>query len=417
MSPIRPPCAHPNSEAERHFVVVLPKTGFRLTVYPLPSPTATGRNLELDGVRGVAATVVIFYHAILHTDPALVSRVLLPPIQDMTSIRDVVTKLSLMLFDGQAAVMIFFVLSGLVLHQSLQREDNKPILSVSLRFTIARIFRILPAVIVCMVGAYLISRAYLLTGLTGFPYITADQVWRNALLVEITIHGPSASVQTELAAIPILLVCSFMYRTLGPIALLLCFLFTIIQIQTPILFFRYAGLWPNAFAFVGGMLLAVPAFRANFEHIGARSVTAVFCFFIVCRHIVPGQSIAALIAQTICCVLLVGATAQVQSRPLSALLRSRPVQFLGRISYSLYLFNVIILLCLWSTPWFGVPTTYGVETGLLVGIVATIMTLPIADASERWIERPGIALGKKLSACLPFSTINSRKENELSSTS
>jgi peptidoglycan/LPS O-acetylase OafA/YrhL len=345
-------------------------------------------------MRGIAATVVIFYHTILHADPSLVGRVLYTPIQDLTAVRDIVTKLALTIFDGEAAVMVFFVLSGLVLHQSLQREPQGSALMISARFTIHRLFRILPAVIVCMVAAYLMSKTFGLLGLSGFPDITADQLWRNALLIQITIHGPSGSVQTELAAIPILLACFFVNRRFGPFALLLCFLFTIIQVQNPVLIFRYANLWPNACAFTGGMLLALPQSKPILARAGTGTVIACLCFFLLCRHIVPGQSIAALIAQTISCVVLIGAVAYSDASLINSILKSKTAQFLGRVSFSLYLLNVLVLFCLWSLPELSTPTVHAVEIGMLVGIVALVATLPFAYASERWIERPGIAWGK-----------------------
>jgi peptidoglycan/LPS O-acetylase OafA/YrhL len=356
--------------------------------------TAPARNRRLDGVRGLAATAVIFYHAILHMDRDLVERVLPLPIQDAASLRDFLTKLALMVFDGQAAVMIFFVLSGLVLHQSLQRETQRSGPAICARFTIHRLFRILPAVIVCMLIAYLISALYRLVGLTGFPYISLDQTWRNALLIAITIHGPSGSVQTELAAIPVLLFCFFACRRFGSIALVLCLLATIIGIQHPFLILRYANLWPNACAFVGGMLLALPNVKSYFVRSGSKTVFAWLLFFILCRHIVHQQSLSALIAQTICCVLLIGAIANLQSSRLVSFLQSRPVQFLGRVSFSLYLLNVVVLFCLWSVRWLSSSPNHALEIGLLVGFVSLVITLPFAHLSEKWIEQPGIALGR-----------------------
>lgn len=364
----------------------------------IESAIVTVRNYQLDGLRGIAATIVIFYHTILHADPTLVDRVLHVPIQDLTSARDIVTKFSLMIFDGEAAVMIFFVLSGFVLHQSLQREPKGSALSISARFTLNRLFRILPAVIVCMVAAYLMSKIFGFLGISGFPEITADQLWRNALLVQITIHGPSGSVQTELAAIPILLACFFVNRRFGSFALLLCFLFTIIEIQNPILIFRYANLWPNACAFVGGMLLAVPQSRRTFGRAGAGVVIVCLCFFMVCRHIVPGQSIAAFVAQTISCIILIGAVADSDGAVINSILNSKTAHFLGRVSFSLYLLNVLVLFYLWSIPALSAPTVHAVETGLLVGIVALLITVPFAYASERWIERPGISVGRRLTS-------------------
>jgi peptidoglycan/LPS O-acetylase OafA/YrhL len=356
------------------------------------------RNHQLDGLRGIAATAVVFYHAILHADDSLVQRVLLTPIQELTSVRDIVSKLALMAFDGEEAVMIFFVLSGLVLHLSLQREPAGSLLSITTRFTVQRLCRILPAVIVCMLAIYAVSKAYLFLGLSGFPQVTADQLWRNALLVQITIHGPSGSVQTELAAIPILLACFFISRRFGSLALVLCFLFAIIQIQYPILLFRYANLWPSGCVFVGGMLLALPEARSWFARIGPGTAAANLCFFMICRHVVPNQSITALVAQTISCVILVGTTAYATLPLLTAVLQSKAVQFLGRTSYSLYLLNVFVLLCLWSIPDLSTPTRYAVEIGMLVGSASLLITLPLAYASERWVERTGIALGRVLTS-------------------
>ena len=72
------------------------------------------------------------------------------------------------------------------------------------------------------------------------------------------------------------------------------------------------------------------------------------------------------------------------------------LQWIGRISYSMYIFHftVVYLLCRhvfgavmldWPLP------RLALALGVTVGITAVI-----AAASERWIERPGIALGRRL---------------------
>src|SRR5690349_10456113 len=102
---------------------------------PTLLPTeAESRNIALDGLRGVAALAVVFYHGILHMDPALLERVLFQPLQAMPTLRDALTKIALLVFNGQLAVYIFFVLSGCVLTLSLKRKNEQPAAAVAVGF-------------------------------------------------------------------------------------------------------------------------------------------------------------------------------------------------------------------------------------------------------------------------------------------
>ena len=76
---------------------------------------------------------------------------------------------------------------------------------------------------------------------------------------------------------------------------------------------------------------------------------------------------------------------------------------LGRVSYSLYLVQVIVLLCL--APWIvKALNTLGVLSGawlqLLLLLAVTSICLILADLGERWIEVPCIHLGKFLTRWL-----------------
>jgi peptidoglycan/LPS O-acetylase OafA/YrhL len=76
---------------------------------------------------------------------------------------------------------------------------------------------------------------------------------------------------------------------------------------------------------------------------------------------------------------------------------------LGRISYSLYLVQVIVLLC--AAPWIvaalnyvGIVSEFWLQILLLFTITGICVVL--ADCGERWIEVPCIRLGKNLTCRL-----------------
>lgn len=68
---------------------------------------------ELDGLRGLAALIVLFYHISL-TYPSLAAPYYAQPVEGPLAFALTYTPLHL-LRDGRMAVYIFFVLSGLVL--------------------------------------------------------------------------------------------------------------------------------------------------------------------------------------------------------------------------------------------------------------------------------------------------------------
>ena len=83
-----------------------------------PNKTPT-RNNALDGVRGYAALAVGIYHSILclHNSNA-VEQFLKTPLHDNPNLYHFVTKLLLVIFNGETAVILFFILSGAVLFAS-----------------------------------------------------------------------------------------------------------------------------------------------------------------------------------------------------------------------------------------------------------------------------------------------------------
>jgi peptidoglycan/LPS O-acetylase OafA/YrhL len=98
------------------------------------------------------------------------------------------------------------------------------------------------------------------------------------------------------------------------------------------------------------------------------------------------------------CVMILLAT--FSSRRLQAFLEIRPLVFLGRISYSVYLLQFITILCL-IPPWLHFLNSLGLynkylllSLTLLADVSATLL---MAAISYRYVEVPCISLGSWLS--------------------
>jgi peptidoglycan/LPS O-acetylase OafA/YrhL len=74
------------------------------------------------------------------------------------------------------------------------------------------------------------------------------------------------------------------------------------------------------------------------------------------------------------------------------------IGWFARLSYSYYLLNVPVLWLIWFVPSCYAPfANIGpIAGGLLSGIVATILTVPIAYLSYRYVERYFISVGVEI---------------------
>lgn len=357
------------------------------------------RSEALDGLRGLAATSVIFFHAILHHE-VLVQSVLPLPIQDLDSVNHVLIKAALSLFNGNSAVLLFFVLSGFVLRLSLERSREQG-WGVVWPFVARRICRLYPAMIFCMACYYLLALLYWRLGWAGFPVPDLAKAAINATLWKIPWHGPSTTIQAEMFAVPFILAFFFVTRSsLGSIASVLFLAYSIfaIEMQKFVLHLPNMNSW--LFAFVVGMVVADRRLASYFSGQNDSAIIALGVAFFMMRAFTPFEAISGVIAQVVLCGGLIAAV--YYAAPGSTVIRflELPViNLLGRVSYSLYLLNVLVLHVLWSfTDPLGLHASHTLLTGLVVGVLATVLSLPLAIFSERVFEQGGIRLGRALVA-------------------
>jgi peptidoglycan/LPS O-acetylase OafA/YrhL len=139
------------------------------------------RNYDLDGLRGLAALSVAIGHcASVAGGLGPAYRTTIETIQDAT-LQDTVFRFLHIVFHADAAVIVFFVLSGLVLSRSLKRNDDGVV-----SYLVRRAFRLFPvAAASALVVGYLT------------PASTWSQMLGASILYDTSLNGVLWTLQIE----------------------------------------------------------------------------------------------------------------------------------------------------------------------------------------------------------------------------
>lgn len=341
------------------------------------------RNEQLDGLRGYAALAVVYFHSILLFDFETLGRLSQFGYFDAANTSDLLSKLTLELLNGLTAVKLFFILSGAVLFESLT-QDDEPAPARIAHFLIRRFFRIYPALFVCVLVCWACFSA------ASIP-LTANDLLLNLALYDFRIVGVSWTLNVEAWGALLLVVFFLAYRALREFGLIL----------VAILIGQVFGDWVKGhlvlfngyvYCFTLGALISTRLGKATANAIPGASWPFLLLGTIFARHAIQDTVAALLIAMIY--YRKAGALGRYLASPVSV--------FLGRLSYSFYLFNTLFLGILakvaYTVPaWHSRPILFGLLWGTLIGAA----TIPVAWLSERFLERPFIRLGRRLTASKP----------------
>lgn len=363
--------------------------------------SGAARFAALDGLRGWAATAVVVFHAVLHFNPGLAVSALEPPFsialtpEFQQKALFLLDKTILTLCNGESAVMIFFVLSGFVLQRSLQRQTRIGAMIMG-DFVLRRACRLMPAVMASVVAIYLGLLLQAMVFKTPPPPLAP--VWRNMLLIDTALHGVTWTLRVEMLIIPFILVVAWATQRWGWLAAGLAVAYGAAALQNSELTFYATQLHVAALPFALGMFFASPACAPIFSSAGTGIALVSLGAFVFFRANWYNANLSAQIAQMLLAGLVVASVAYARNG-LTVFLEGRLSQFLGKISYSLYLFAPAVgSILLFYQPYVApVPPSWATPVGLLVSVVILALTIPVALAAERWIEQPGIELGRRLS--------------------
>jgi len=342
-------------------------------------PSLEVRNDQLDGLRGYAAIAVVLFHSILGPDPTIIDRVLYQNYSKIGSWSDAWAKLALTVTSGQTAVVIFFILSGAVLFDSLQRDRDSGLVPLAVKFFVRRFLRIFPAMVVCLFVLWAVFN------LVGLPR-TIGQLLQNLALYDFQINGATWTLNVEAFGAVFLFLAYAAYRGFREFGIILvgC-IFASIYLHVFDGYFVQFRMFIYSFAL--GALITTPFGRWVFDRVPTRSWPFLLIAMIIARHTIQ-ETITAFLVGLIY-YRKAGAFGDFLARPVSV--------FFGRISYSLYLFNVLFLeISNVQMQTWPIARSHPVEFGLLSGFAITILTVPVAYLSMRFIEKPFIDLGRHL---------------------
>lgn len=365
------------------------------------------RNKALDGLRGWLAVVVCVYHAFLIPEGETIFPIFFAPIYQTQSVP---YKLLLSVFNGDLAVVMFFVMSGAVLFASIVHTDSRSdhILQTILDFTLKRIFRIYPVVILSLV-IFTVIYFFLQSVFpnTFHMYYGARQLIYNMLLLKIDMYGVSWSLQVEIEAIPFIILSYFVFRRFGLHGLLFLSSFSLIAIEAPWLTFNLPGLNQNFFLFLMGMLATGSVGRATSSDMTDRGMTLCLILLMSGTIFITYTSGVVKIYQGFLAAIIVSSLIFGQL-PFWKMFLCRPVsQFFADISYCFYALNPIFLelnrvVMAKYLPW---PQNSFVFE-LLLAISSVTFSIPISVVVHRLVEIPGITAGRYIVSCLERFLLN-----------
>ena len=229
---------------------------------------------RIESLRGVAALMVALFHSIHLLPVNGVPRVFMLTASDLHGgVQVVATRLCMLVFNGGAAVSLFFVMSGLVLALSLDRDD-RPLSQLAPAFVMRRFFRIYPplALNVLVYAAVMWAVTVEWPALFGSPLPTLREVFDNLILVGKVVNGATWSLAVEMLAVPFILIVHLLTRGRKPWVILIPATLARIALFTPWLLLRIQYLYWFLFMFVWGM--AIPSIGRPFVQRLSRPLAA-----------------------------------------------------------------------------------------------------------------------------------------------
>jgi peptidoglycan/LPS O-acetylase OafA/YrhL len=395
-------------------------------VAPTPSPPVKpGFLSRVESVRGLAALSVALGHTLTYV---LVNDGSGGGLLDQTSLRGAAVKIITGLFNGETAVIVFFVISGVVIGRSLDaRRDGESAVAGFMPFMIRRVLRLYPAHIVAVIA--IIGLAFLF--LVGQPPIdfsafpgshpatSADAAgwlngsvfnplkWQsvvgNLAMASWSMNPVAWSLYVEVCAAPLLPLFHYLSRrssawvdVVNLAVLIALSLLNWDHLWSRYLFIFYLGMMVETH----GLALA----GALERWLGGMRPAAPLLYVVM---VLPGtfaavRSAPVIFVEAFAAFALISLIVRSESRaPLSSL--EHPLlRWNGRLSYSFYLWHfflmTIVVRILYETLSPSIMAGFDIAIFLATAFATVAAALAVSQLSYSYVEVPSMGLGRSLTA-------------------
>lgn len=370
--------------------------------------TKTERFTKLDGLRGLLSILVALNHSFLILAIPAYANVWGQNIFSFTDLQSKFQQTFMLLGNGGVAVTMFFVLSGLVMGQSLSRMNIN--LKGVLGFYAKRMTRLYPAYLFLIVFSALYMRLGFVyriypSASTWFHWwmnfeMTVNEFIRNALFISISLGGITWTLRVIVIASFIFPLLSLMTRkTSKQVDILIVILLVVLGFSL----FNIPNFNDLRFLYMFFLGLILPKFKSLFENISNKNIllTLPICLFLMFDfRYLTGQHIGGL-GESVVAFFYVGAMAYGSRISIFNFLDAKILEFFGRISYSLYLIHFSVLYIIAKLMFDYLPNFPYSQYYVLVHISLFVVSLTLATGMSvlinRYVENPSIKLANRIS--------------------
>jgi peptidoglycan/LPS O-acetylase OafA/YrhL len=343
------------------------------------------RNDSLDSLRFLAALCVAVAHCLTaFSDKPYHAQTL--AMIDFSNLSGVFARVVQMLFNAHSAVIVFFVLSGFVLTQSLKRLESENYAAEFFYFVTRRIYRIFPALIfsVLVLGYFI-----------NYP---SGILIQNMLLMDTSINGVAWTLQVELAGC-LVVFATFMAMRALPVSVV----FLVVGLG----FLFFTNYLPQTFskylpAFLVGSLIS---YVGKFS-LGKITAYTSLCVMLVSDMVFGYKTNISILVQTVCAGLLILSISNFKAMEW---LNRSVLAFLGKISFSFYLMHLVgMILTRQLCAKLGIPLGQMsmLENTAVYVVISIPITVLISIFTYQLIEQPmnkvGAEMAKSLRGFLKF---------------
>lgn len=345
-------------------------------------------NPALESLRGIAAMAVVITHAsaVLLVDGS--AAYWSTPILDQTPTALIFTLITAILNPG-GAVILFFILSGYVLSISLNRDSNL------LPYLVRRLFRLLPVMWVSIICLSIVFWTISLPKINVSDWYiavtnqehTLFAVLKNCILHSFPVNGVTWTMYVELIGSILLLVSIYISKKFG-----LRGSAALLVIYTVLAYFYFPNLTVSyLMCFQCGVILREIKSK-RFKHKYLLLCTGFMLFFLE-RTVIHGN-IEGHFINTLASFFIVGSVLHGAGENL---LKNPWLKYIGKISYSLYLFHMLVLMVVGYLMVKLELQNSGAFSHIIVFLTAIPSSIFLAALSYHFIEVPTLKWGRSIS--------------------